>query len=302
MSPDLSLSDFRNRVFPEDVLEVLKKLPDESIDMVYGDPDYGVGINYHGVKYTQKWEKYIEWYSELAKESMRVLKPNGNLFFINYPKQNSYLRVLCLDKLAYEVSDYAWVYNTNVGHSKRRLTTAHRSVLHAVKSKQNQFYKEQIALPYKNPNDKRIQQNLRNGSLGRMPYSWFYYDLVKNVSKDKTFHACQIPLKLVEMLIKSCTKKDDDCFILFGGSGSELVLCQQLERNFISCEIQEEYYQMIQDRIDKNGKIDDHYRLHKRAEKQARVSNEQQMRLMEKRTRYTRSKKTTNKAISATTG
>ena len=65
-------------------------------------------------------------------------------------------------------------------------------------------------------------QRMAEGHLGRMPYSWFYFDLVKNVSKDKTFHACQIPLDLVEMLIKSCTKPGDDVFILFGGSGSEL--------------------------------------------------------------------------------
>ena len=69
-----------------------------------------------------------------------------------------------------------------------------------------------------------------------MPYSWFYFDLVKNVSKDKTLHACQIPLPLVKMLIKASTQKNDDCFILFGGSGSEIVLCQNLQRNFLSCE------------------------------------------------------------------
>ena len=94
-----------------------------------------------------------------------------------------------------------------------------------------------------------------------MPYSWFYFDLVKNVSKDKTFHACQIPLPLVEMLIKSCTKENDDIFVLFGGSGSELMLCKKLKRNFISCEIHPEYYKMIQDRLENNGKIRNEFRL-----------------------------------------
>lgn len=83
----------------------------------------------------------------------------------------------------------------------------------------------------------------------------------KEKSKDKTFHACQIPLSLVEMLIKSCTQENDDCFILFGGSGSELVLCKSLNRNFINCEIHKEYYQMILDRFDNNGKIKNEYRL-----------------------------------------
>ncbi len=250
-----------NQVFNEDVLQVLKKMPASSVEMIYGDPDYNVGINYAGKNYTTKWNDYIDWYIELTKESLRVLKPEGNLFLINYPKQNAYLRVKFLDDATYDVQDYVWVYNTNVGHSPRRFTTAHRSILHATKSKENNFYKEQVAQPYLNPTDKRIQERIRNGHTGRMPYSWLYYDLVKNVSKDKTFHSCQIPLPLVELFIKAGTKENDLIFILFGGSGSEIVLCQELKRNFISCEIHSDYFRMIQDRLNNQGKIGDEYRL-----------------------------------------
>lgn len=255
------LNNFRNQVFNQDVLAVLKQLPDNSLDMVYGDPDYNVGINYAGKNYTTKWNDYIDWYTELTKECMRVLKPTGSLFMMNYPKQNAYLRVKYLDEAAFDVQDYVWIYNTNVGHSYRRFTTAHRSILHATKSKDNNFYKDNVVVPYQNPTDKRIKQRMAEGHLGRMPYSWFYFDLVKNVSKDKTFHACQIPLDLVEMLIKSCTMEGDDVFILFGGSGSELVRCKQIKRNYISCELHSEYHQMIVDRLDNNGKIKDEYRL-----------------------------------------
>ena len=255
------LEEFRNKVFNEDVLKVLRRIPDNSLDMVYGDPDYNVGINYNGTKYTQKWNDYIDWYIELTKECLRVLKPTGNLFMMNYPKQNSYLRVKYLDDNAYEVKDYVWVYNTNVGHSPKRFTTAHRSILHATKTKNNNFYKDNVAVPYQNPTDKRIKSLIAAGNAGRMPYDWFYFDLVKNVSKDKTVHACQIPVKLVEMLIKSCTQENDDVFILFGGSGSELFACQNLKRNFISCELHAEYYKMILDRLQHNGDIDVKYRL-----------------------------------------
>lgn len=239
----------QNKVFNTDVLEVLKALPDNSLDMVYGDPDYGVGINYAGRKFTTKWEEYIAWYIALTKECMRVLKPDGNLFLINYPKQNAHLRTLYLDKAAHSIWDYAWVYNSNVGHSNRHFTTAHRSILHATKSKANRFYKQQVALPYQNPKDKRILKQIALGSTGRMPYSWFYYDLVKNTSKEKTAHACQIPLALVELLIKASTKQGDTCFVLFGGSGNELQLCKKLKRNFISAEIHEPYFNMIQQQL-----------------------------------------------------
>jgi site-specific DNA-methyltransferase (adenine-specific) len=192
---------------------------------------------------------------------MRVLKPTGNLFMMNYPKQNAYLRVKFLDDNAFLVNDYVWVYNSNIGHSDKKFTTAHRIILHATKTKNNNFYKEQIALPYQNPNDIRIQKRIADGSFGRMPYSWFYFDLVKNISKDKTFHSCQIPLGLVEMLIKASTKEDDNVFVLFGGSGSEIIRCRDLKRNFISCEIHPKYYKMILDRLENGGEIKPKYKL-----------------------------------------
>jgi site-specific DNA-methyltransferase (adenine-specific) len=248
-------------IYNDDVIKVLQKLPDESLDMVYGDPDYNVGINYAGANYTTKWNDYIDWYIELTRQSMRVLKKDGNLFMMNYPKQNSYLRVKYLDDASYSVNDYVWVYNTNVGHSNKKFTTAHRSILHATKSKENKFYKSQVAESYKNPTDKRILQKIAEGSNGRMPYSWMYYDLVKNVSKDKTMHACQIPLPLVEKLIKASTAENDKVFILFGGSGSELVLCEKLKRKFISCELHLNYYNMIVDRLNNDGLIKDEFKL-----------------------------------------
>lgn len=82
-----------DRVFLGDVFDLLRQLPDKSVDMVYSDPDYNVGVKYNDRSYTRSFEEYLEWYIELARESLRVLKDDGNMFFINYPKQNAYLRV-----------------------------------------------------------------------------------------------------------------------------------------------------------------------------------------------------------------
>jgi DNA modification methylase len=256
----MAIEKYLDKVFQRDIMALLKELPDKCVDMVYGDPDYNVGIKYGDKSYTKNFDEYIEWYVELARESLRVLKDTGNMFFINYPKQNAYLRVKYLDGACYEVSDCAWVYNTNVGHSPKRFTTAHRSILHCRKTARNSFYKENVAVPYKNPTDKRILQNLANGSKGRMPYDWLYFNLVKNVSKEKTFHACQIPQKLAETLMLSCTMPKDVVLILFGGSGSEIEVAKCLGRHFISTEIDKKYHDMITDRL-KHGTIKEEHRL-----------------------------------------
>jgi DNA modification methylase len=267
------IQNIYDKVYNEDVFKMLERIPDESVNVVYGDPDYNVGCKYNGKGYTKNFEEYIEWYTRLAKESLRILKKDGNLFFINYPKQNSYLRVKFLDDNCARVNDYAWVYNTNIGHSGHKFTRAHRSILHCTKSKRNKFYKEQIALPYKNPTDRRIKKLIEKGAKGRMPYSWLYFDLVKNVSTQKTVHSCQIPQGLTELLFKSCTKKGDIAVVLFGGSGSELEVAKQLGLHYISAEIDKKYCRIIKDRL-KKGYVSQEYRMLNEMKKKDKITEE----------------------------
>ena len=250
---------YKNAVLNENVLDVLKDLPDDCIDMIYGDPDYNVGIKYDGKTFTSSWDGYVDWYVGLARECLRVLHPEGNMFFINYPKQNAHLRVKYLDDNAYGVYDYVWVYNTNVGHSPRRFTTAHRSILHVTKSKNNRFYKNQVVQPYLNPDDRRIKERVRQGHAGRMPYSWINLNLVKNVSMQKTIHPCQIPQNLSDLLIKSCTSEGDLVFVLFGGSGSEVVQARSLGREYLTCDLQSRYCDIIKSRLENDGRVKPEY-------------------------------------------
>lgn len=251
---------FQNLVVNDDVMRILGELPDDCVHVIYADPDYNEGINYAGQTFTSSWDEYIDWYVRLAQECLRVLRPEGNLFLINYPKQNAHLRVKYLDDHAFAVHDYVWVYNTNVGHSPYRFTTAHRSILHVTKSKHNRFFKDQVAQPYQNPTDKRIKERLEQGHEGRMPYSWVYFDLVKNTSRNKTTHPCQIPEGLSQLLLKSCTQPGDTAFILFGGSGSEVVQAEQLGLTYLTCELQAEYCEIINRRLANGGPVENDYR------------------------------------------
>jgi len=283
--PSAVPNELLNHVYLGDVMDLLRQLPDQCVDMVYGDPDYNVGVKYGDRSYTRSFDEYVEWYIELARESLRVLKDDGNMFLVNYPKQNAYLRVHFLDAACYEVLDYVWVFNSNIGHSPKRFTTAHRSILHCRKTRDNRFYKDQVAVPYQNPTDRRIRKNIADGSKGRMPYDWLYFNLVKNVSKEKTFHACQIPQQLAELLIKSCTLPGDIVLVQFGGSGSELEVCKRLGRQFVSAEIDEKYYRMIQDRL-AQGKIEERYRLSFQRRKPGLV-HQQQLMMLENSGKYT---------------
>jgi DNA modification methylase len=103
-----------------------------------------------------------------------------------------------------------------------------------------------------NPTDKRVRKLMRKGSRGRAPYSWFYSDLVKNVTKGSKNinHPCVIPEKVSSLLIKSVTKPGDNVLILFAGSGSEINVCRKLGRHFIAAELNAEYCDFIERQLD----------------------------------------------------
>jgi site-specific DNA-methyltransferase (adenine-specific) len=85
--------------------------------------------------------------------------------------------------------------------------------------------------------------------------SWFDVNLVKNVSRSKSFHSCQIPEQLSERLFRASTRPGDTVLVLFGGAGSELVVCQRLGLNWISAEIVPEYCDLIEARLKNAGTV-----------------------------------------------
>ncbi len=236
-----------------DVLEAMSKLikNGEKFDCIYADPDYNVGIRYGAEAYRTQFNDYINWCIKWSKLAYKLLDDKGNFFIINYPENTAYLRVKYLDKAFFDVQEYVWVYNVNIGHSAKKFTRAHRTILHCTKSKENNFYKENVAVPYQNPKDKRIKENLKNGSKGRMPYSWLYFNLVKNVSKDKTFHPCQIPRGLSKSLIASCTQPNDKVLVLFTGSGNDVLSAVELGAKVKTIDINEDYCDLMKERIKK---------------------------------------------------
>lgn len=277
---------YLNKLFEGKVERLLLELEDESIDCIFADPDYNVGVEYQGHSYTRKFGSYIADCIGWAKECERVLKPDGNFFIVNYPKNNAYLRVRYLDEAFFAVHEYVWVYRQNIGHSRGKLTTAHRSILHCVKSRTNRFYRDAVAVPYENPNDRRIRKLMEGGSKGRVPYSWlsgydpdegpwFEFNLVKNVSRSKSFHSCQIPEPLSEMLFKATTQAGDVVLVLFGGAGSELVVAERLGLNWVCAEVVPEYQKLIRDRLAHSGTVPEADRMITQIRARQRASRRQ---------------------------
>jgi len=234
-----------------DCLEVMKKMPSESIDLIITDPPFNIGKDYGGVYEDKKeFDEYIEWCKKWLLECIRLLKNSGSLYLFNYPENNAYLLPFLKEHLLFK-RWMTWHYPTNTGHSKSNFTRTQHSILFFTKTKNHKFNRKDVAEPYKNPTDKRIQERLKNGSNGRAPYDVFHFNLVKNVSKDKTSHPCQIPVPLLKIFIKASSDKGDWVFDPFAGSFSTCAAAKELGRNCIGIDINPKYVEIGKKRLDK---------------------------------------------------
>lgn len=131
----------------------------------------------------------------------------------------------------------SWVYNSNT-HKQ------HRDI--AFFGVQPDFNK--VRQPYKNPTDKRVKALIASGKTGGRLYDWWNINQVKNVSKEKTQHTCQMPLEVMKNIVGILP---DDVVILdlFMGSGTTGVACKLLNRDFIGVEIDKTYFDIATQRL-----------------------------------------------------
>ena len=131
----------------------------------------------------------------------------------------------------------SWVYNSNTAKQHRDIA------FYGVSPNFNQ-----VRQPYKNPNDKRIKQRIAEGKTGAKLYDWWNINQVKNVSKDKTAHPCQMPLEVMKNII-GILPPEATIIDPFMGSGTTGLACKEFGRNFIGIELDEKYFSIAKERL-----------------------------------------------------
>jgi DNA modification methylase len=234
-----------------DCIEIMKSMPNESVDLVVTDPPFNIGKDYgEYYKDEKKFDDYIEWCQAWLKECIRLLKSTGSLYLFNYPENNAFILPFLQKHMVFK-RWMTWHYPTNTGHSKTNFTRTQHSIIFCTKTKNAKFNRDAIAEPYKNPTDKRIKERLKNGSKGRAPYDVFQFNLVKNVSKDKTLHPCQIPVPLIKIFIKASSDPGDIVMDPFGGSFSTCAAAKELGRSSIGIDINPKFVDIGKQRLAK---------------------------------------------------
>lgn len=229
------------RLFNEDCLKAIKKIPNESIDLVFADlPFYQekqVEIDnpeYDGIRYKdKKIINYSIWNGKLVKEVNRVLKDGGNIVLVNAPRY-----VLSTIHLWLE---YFNIRNTVPLIRKGSLRPAwmlgfqHNLMVMMVKGDKRKIWNGAKENHNKNyPTDVWMDIPYQNGFRGKGKDNW---------------HPEAINLEVVERAVELNTVEGSVVLDVCMGSGTTGVACKKLNRHFMGIEINEKYFNIAWKRI-----------------------------------------------------
>mgnify|MGYP002562248158 FL=1 len=260
-------------IYLGDCAKVLKKIPDNSVDLIITSPPYADQRKktYGGIHPDQ----YVKWFLPISKELLRVLKPTGT-FILNIKEKvvdgerSTYVMELIL---AMRKQGWLWTEefiwhkkNSYPGKWPNRFRDSWERLLQFNKDKKFNMYQEEVMVPMgewaksrlKNLSETdKVRDDSKVGSgFGKNISNWLnrekaYPTNVLHLATEcnNKNHSAAFPEELPEWFIKLFTREEDMVLDPFMGSGTTLYVANKMQRNSIGIEIMPEYCAMVSENL-----------------------------------------------------
>ena len=270
-----------NKLYNIDCIEHMKTIRSESIDLIIADaPANGIVKD----KWDNQWgseDEYVEWLVGIVLEFERILKPTGTLYLYQWiGEKNPLTMAKVLLKIAEKSSlnfknIITWKKDRGFGVSNNYMYVREEILFYTKHKKEYTFnvqygnikrnyirkcgksyYKRVGNVWVEIQNEEFPCQNIFD-DINEKTYEDIYNQRQEEYSldtKSKSLHSTQKPQQICDRLIKASSDEGDLVYIPFAGSGSEIVSCINNNRKWIATEINEEYINVIKNRIEETLK------------------------------------------------
>ena len=232
-----------------DCLEVMKTIKDNSIDAIITDPPYGTTAC--------KWDSVIDF--DLMWEQLnRIIKPNGAIVLFGSEPFSSALRMSNIKNYKYD-----WIWEKSQGVNFAQCNHMPMSVYETISvfgkfgmsknAKVQPIYNPQnlITLNKKKKAKTTTEHRVCDNNKDHIQKYGNYPRQIQRFSSERGLHPTQKPIPLMEYLIKTYTNENETVLDFTMGSGSTGVAANNLNRNFIGIEMDKNYFNIAQERINK---------------------------------------------------
>ena len=256
-----------NNIYNMDCLEGMKKLEDESIDLIYLDPPFftqkkqkltsKIGIEYFFEDSWHDINEYLEFLKIRFFEMKRILKKDGNIFVHCDKIANHKIRILLEEVFGKDNfrAEIIWSYK-RWSNSKKGLLEGHQNIYHFSKSSEFRFnilYQEYspstnidqiLQIRERDKKGKSIYKKNQDGDIvygsnkkGVPLNDVWQIPFLNPKAKERVGYPTQKPIELLENILKIASKEGDMVLDPFLGSGTTAVTAKLLKRNFIGFDI-----------------------------------------------------------------
>lgn len=225
-----------------DCCEFLKKIPDESIQLICIDPPYNLELEDWDI-----YDNYIEWVSKWLDEAYRVLSKNGNLVIfggIQFRDAKSGDLIDIIHHVRYRtkfklINTIIWRYKNGMS-AHRYFANRHEEIIWLVKSDDYYFDLDSVREPYSEKDleaalkDKRL--NPENTMKGKNPTNVWEINRLNGNSKERVGHPTQKPVEIINRLVKALSYPGSIVLDFFAGSGTVGRVCIAEKRHCLMCD------------------------------------------------------------------
>lgn len=250
--------------FHGDCLKLLKRLPDESVDLIITSPPYCMKKAYEDPH--DDIETFKKQHMDIFPDIYRVLKTGGSICWqVGYHVSENYL--VPLDYIIYELftekskqldnplilrNRIIWTFGHGL-NSTSRFSGRHETILWFTKGNDFLFDLDKVRVPQKYPGKKAYKgpnKGMLSGNpLGKNPSDVWDIPNVKAMHIEKTEHPCQFPVAIPQRLIKALAPENALVLDPFMGAGTTGVAAVIEGMRFVGAELQDNYYEISLERI-----------------------------------------------------
>lgn len=230
------------RLILGDCTKELKSIESNSVDLIVADPPYNVGKDYGNKSDKQEFDDYLEFSKEWLKECHRILKPTGTIYvFIGFRFISYLYQIMEKDLNMNFINWISWHYTQGIGKTKG-FSPRHDDILMFSKTTKYKFNLDNIRIPQK---FYRKVNNMRGANPGDVwEVSHIHY-----CQKGRQEHPTQKPEAIIERMVLASSDEGDLVVDPFSGSGTTMRVCQQLNREGLGIEQNQDYILQSQERL-----------------------------------------------------
>lgn len=247
------IEKYINQIIHGDCLDIIKGIPDNSVDITFADPPFNLRKKYNGYNDHKELHVYLDWCQQWIYQMVRITKPTGSIFIHNIPKWLTYYASF-LNEVAYFKHWIAW--DAPTAPMGKSLQPSHYGILYYAKDiKKNKFY--EIRYPHKRCRKcNYLIKDYGGKKVGLHPFGPLVSDIWTDIhrikhNKYRDKHPCQLPIHLLERIILMSTDESDVVLDPFMGTGTTAIAAKRLGRKFVGIDIDEEYVIVTKNKLSK---------------------------------------------------